>query len=174
MKNVIKTLSILLIGAGVSGGAAIWFWGDSIREFLKPVEPSPTTLVLDGTIHFGGALSPDGRSVEDPRTTFKLGENIAWVVQFEKGVLADELVVEMYALTGDGREVFLDANKMDVEPTDEGVYNFSKTNTFWSLSPRELTGNTHTFRVKYMRGGGVAAQGDFSIISDGTAPAVFP
>ncbi len=172
-KNTFKILLLLFIGAGVMG-AAIWIWGDSIREFLKPVGPSGTTLVLDGTITFGRAISPDGRSVEDPATTFRLGEDIAWVVQFEKGVRAEELVVELHALTGDGREIYLDSNKMEVEPSDEGVYNLTSSKAFWSMAPRELAGNTHTFRVKYLRGGGVAAQGDFSILSDGSAPAGFP
>lgn len=172
-KNKMILFSVLFAGVGFLG-VGIWVWGDSIREFLKPVGPSGAPLILDGTIGFGRVLSPDGRSVEEPATTFKLGEDIAWVVHFEKGVRADELVVELHALTGDGREIFLDANKMEVEPDDEGVYNFTNSRAFWSMAPRELAGNTHTFRVKYLRAGGVAAQGDFSIVSGGSVPSDFP
>ncbi|HEY5649738.1 MAG TPA: hypothetical protein VIU33_09570 [Nitrospiria bacterium] len=162
----IQIIAALGILTAALVAAVIWIWGDSIGEFLKPVKPAGVSSGRDARILFGKKLSPDGRSVQEPTTTFTLGEDIAWVLQFKNQARTSELVVELYELTGEGVELFLDRNKMTVEPTDDGVYNFASTNAFWSLSPQKDAGNSHTFRIKYIRET-VVAQGDFSIIAGG-------
>ncbi len=163
--KTIQIITALGVLAAAVLGAVFLLWGDLIHDFLRPVDPSRVSSGMEGRIVFGKELSPDGRSVQQLTTTFTLGEDVAWVLQFKNQARTNELIVEVYELTGEGMEIFLDRNKMTVEPTDEGVYNFVSTNAFWSLSPSNQAGNSHTFRVKYFRESGIAAQGDFSIIA---------
>jgi hypothetical protein len=119
----------------------------------------------EATLSFGKGLDPSGRFVVDPTTTFNLGENVAWVLQFKNNAGAKELIVALYEVTSDGREIPLDRNKMTVEPTDTGLYNFSTTQAFWALSPKEISADHHTFRIKYLKKQ-VIAQGDFTIVAN--------
>ncbi|MEK6683331.1 MAG: hypothetical protein AABY46_01585 [Nitrospirota bacterium] len=132
------------------------------REALSDFIDSMRADRPEAVIHFGKALDPSGRAVLNPTTFFQLGENVAWVVSFQTGVQARELVVALFEVTRDGAEIPLDKNKMTVEPTDEGAYNLAPTQVFWSLSPKDPDATHRTYRVKYLRDR-VVAQGDFSI-----------
>lgn len=152
---------VLLVIGGI-------FFRQEIVQFLRPFEP-PGALPLpagkmEGTIQFGKAINPSGRSVQEPTTTFYLDEKVAWVVEFEKGVGTRELIVVLFEIAPDGSEVPLDRNKMTMEPTDHGLYNYSEASAFWSLSPEEPVVEQHTYRVKYLKDGRPVAQGDFTII----------
>jgi hypothetical protein len=146
---VIATL-ILLIGGFV--------FHDEVRTFLNSMQADR----LEATITFGKALDSTGRSVLNPTTVFQLGENVAWVVSFNQGVKTRELVVALFEVAPDGSEIPLGKNKMTVEPTDQGVYNVAPAQVFWSLSPKGMTVDRHTYRAKYLKDR-VVVQGDFII-----------
>ena len=148
---------LLLIGGFVFRGA-IWSFMDSMRAD-RP----------DAVLRFGKALDPSGRAVLNPTTSFQLGENIAWVVFFKNGVQAKEMVVELFEVSRDGTEIPLGKNKMTVEPTDEGVYNLSSAQVFWSLSRSDPDATRRTYRVKYSKER-VVAQGDFVINLSAKSP----
>lgn len=130
-----------------------------VSEFIHAMRPHS----MEASLAFGKALDPSGRSVVDPTTTFTLGENVAWVLKFKKNAGVKELIVALYEVSSDGREIPLDRNKMPVEPTDAGLYNFSTSQAFWSLSPKGINADRHTYRVKYIKKD-VVAQGDFTIV----------
>jgi hypothetical protein len=156
-KSVISTLLVSLVL--VTTGGAVYH--EEISEFIGAMRP----VKMEATISFGKALDPSGKFVSDPATTFNLGENVAWVVHFQKNAGTKELVVALFELTKDGREIPLDRNRMAVEPTDVGLYNFTTTQAFWSLSPKATEADRRTYRVKYLKKR-VVAQGDFTILRD--------
>jgi len=153
--RVVALALVVLLGVG---GVV---FRQEVSDFIHAMRPHS----MEASLAFGKALDPSGRSVIDPTTTFTLGENVAWVLQFEKNAGVKELIVALYEVSADGREIPLDRNKMTVDPTDAGLYNFSTTQAFWSLSPKELSSDRHTYRVKYIKKD-VIAQGDFTIVAN--------
>jgi hypothetical protein len=151
-----------VIAVSIIGIVLLLIGGLVFREELSDFIDSMRAGKPEAAIRFGKALDPSGRSVLNPTTSFQLGENVAWVVHFKKGVQGKELVVALFEVTRDGAEIPLGKNKMTVEPTDEGVYNLASAQVFWSLSPKDPDATRHTYRVKYLRDR-VVAQGDFSI-----------
>jgi hypothetical protein len=164
MSKPIRALVLLLL-ALILIGAAIYH-----KEFLEILE-SMVPSKMEATITFGKAVDPSGQYVLEPTTTFQLGENVAWVVRFQNQARAKELVVALYQISPEGKEIPLDRNKMVLEPTDIGLYNFTTTRAFWSLSPKGLNAQRRTYRVKYVKKR-VVAKGDFTIIdkSEGAPP----
>lgn len=153
------------LGITVALAAAILLAGGLIfREEVLEFIHSITSRPAKGVIEFGKALDPSGRAVLNPATAFRIGENVAWVVRFENGAQTKEMVAALFEVMDDGRELPLDRNKMTVEPTDEGVYNFTQAEAFWSLSLKNPGADRHTYRVKYLIADRVAAQGDFTIV----------
>jgi len=144
---------VVLLGIGTV------IFHQEVSEFIHSMRP----YSAEATLSFGKGLDPSGRFVVNPTTTFSLGENIAWVLQFKKNAGVKELIVVLYEVTTDGREILLDRNKMTVEPTDTGLYNFATTQAFWGLSPKEMSADHHTYRIKYLKKQ-VIAQGDFTIM----------
>jgi hypothetical protein len=142
-------------------GIGTLIFHQEVSDFIHSMQP----YSAEATLSFGKGLDPSGRFVVDPTTTFSLGENVAWVLQFKKNAGTKELIVALYEVTSDGREIPLDRNKMTVEPTDTGLYNFSTTQAFWALSPKEISADHHTFRIKYLKKR-VIAQGDFTIVAN--------
>jgi hypothetical protein len=155
MTKTVTVVSVIGIVLLLTGGL---IFRDELSNFLDSMRDGKP----EATIRFGKALEPSGRSVLNPTTSFQLGENVAWVVHFKKGVNAKELVVALFEITHDGAEIPLGKNKMTVEPTDEGVYNLAPAQAFWSLSPGDPDATRHIYRVKYLRNR-VVAQGDFMI-----------
>ncbi|HET6466126.1 MAG TPA: hypothetical protein VFH55_11000 [Nitrospiria bacterium] len=145
---------VVLLGVGAV------FYHQEVSDFIHAMQPNS----MEATITFGKALDPSGRFVVDPATTFSLGENVAWVVHFQKNAGAKELIVSLSEIGPDGREIPLDRNKMTVAPTDIGLYNFTTTQAFWALSPKETGVNRHVYRVKYLKDR-IIAQGDFAIVA---------
>jgi hypothetical protein len=158
MKKMEISVVLVSFGLVVIGGAV---YHKEILDFIDAMRP----VRMEATITFGRALDPSGKFVSDPATTFNLGENVAWVVHFQKNAGTKELVVALFELTKDGREIPLDRNKMAVEPTDVGLYNFTTTQAFWSLSSKATEADRRTYRVKYLKKR-VIAQGDFTILRD--------
>ena len=154
MKTVIAVALVIMVFL-VTGGLV---FREELSNFLDSMRDGRPEAV----IRFGKALDPSGRAVLNPTTSFQLGENVAWVVSFQKGVQGKELVVALFEVSRDGAEIPLGKNKMTVEPTDEGVYNLAPAQVFWSLSPKDPDATRHTYRVKYLRDR-VVAQGDFII-----------
>ncbi len=148
---VALSITVLLLIGGFVFREAIWSFMDSMRA-QRP----------EGLIQFGKVLDPSGRAVLDPTTTFQLGENVAWVVSFKNGVQAKEMVVALFEVDRDGAEIPLGKNKVTVEPTDEGVYNLSSAQVFWSLSRSVPDATRRTYSVKYLKDR-VVAQGDFTV-----------
>ncbi|MBI3609866.1 MAG: hypothetical protein HY204_04080 [Nitrospirae bacterium] len=134
------------------------------KEWLDFLDRMPSDR-REAAIYFGKALDAAGKDVLNPTTTFTLGENVAWVVRFKKNIGVKELVVALFEIMSDGREIPLDRNKMTVEPTDVGLYNFTTTQAFWFLSPKGMKIGRRTYRVKYLKDH-VLAQGDFTIVAD--------
>lgn len=155
MMKIVTTVALVVIVFLVIGGLVF-------REGLSDFIDSMRAGKPEAVIRFGTALDPSGRSVLNPTASFQLGENVAWVVRFKKGVQAKELVVALFEVSREGAEIPLGKNKMTVEPTDEGVYNLAPAQVFWSLSPKDPDATRHTYRVKYLRDR-VVAQGDFMI-----------
>lgn len=156
-KTGITTLLVLFVLV-VTGGVV---YREEISDFIAAMRP----VKMEAIISFGKALDPSGKFVSEPATTFDLGENVAWVVHFQKNAGTKELIVALFELTKDGREIPLDRNRMAVEPTDVGLYNFTTTQAFWSLSPKGMEADRRTYRVKYLKKR-VIAQGDFTILRD--------
>lgn len=154
LKSVVAVVVIVLV--------ILAFGGLAFREELSNILDSMRAGRPEAVIRFGKALDPSGRAVLNPTTSFQLGENVAWVVSFQRGVQGKELVVALFEVTRDGTEIPLGRNKMAVEPTDEGVYNLAPAQIFWSLSPKDPDAIRHTYRVKYLRER-VIAQGDFVV-----------
>lgn len=152
------TVIVLLLIGGFVFRQELWNFIDSMRAG-RP----------EAVIRFGKALDPSGRAVLDPTNSFQLNENVAWVVHFNNGIHAKELVVALFEVAPDGTEIPLGKNKMSVEPTDEGVYNLASAEVFWSLSPKDPAATRHTYRVKYLRDH-VVAQGDFIITLSAKSP----
>jgi len=146
---------VVLLGTGTL------IFHQEVSDFFHSLQP----YSAEATLSFGKGLDPSGRFVVNPRTTFTLGENVAWVLQFKKNAGVKELIVILYEITTDGREILLDRNKMTVEPTDTGLYNFATSQAFWVLSPKEMSSDHHRYRIKYLKKR-VIAQGDFTIVAD--------
>lgn len=158
MKISGMTLALVLLVIVVITGVV---FREEIPDFLDSMRPDK----VEATITFGKGLDPSGQIVLNPTTTFNLGENVAWVVRFRKRAGAKELVVALFEISPEGREIPLDRKKMSVEPKDTGLYNYTTTQAFWSLSPKRMDTERHTYRVKYFKKR-VIAQGDFTIIGD--------
>lgn len=158
---MMKTGRVVALAVVVLLGIGTLKFHQEVSDFFHSMQPySP-----EATLSFGKGLDPSGRFVVDPTTTFSLGENVAWVLQFKKNAGVKELIVILYEVTTDGREVLLDRNKMAVEPTDTGLYNFATSQAFWVLSPKEMNADHHTYRIKYFKKR-VIAQGDFTIVAN--------
>ncbi len=155
-------LALLLMTAGI-------IFREEISGFFSPASPSQPPVSAGAKIEFGRALDPSGKTVIDPATSFNLGEDIAWVVSFPEGIGGEELVVALLEITGPGEERLLDRNKMPVEPTDEGVYNFTTTQAFWSFPGPDPNPAFRTFRIKYF-GGALVAEGQFTIRNPARQP----
>jgi len=84
-------------------------------------------------------------------------------VRFQNRAHVKELIVALFQISPEGKEIPLDRNKMSLDPTDIGLYNFTTTQAFWSLSPTGLSTERRTYRVKYLKKK-VVVQGDFTII----------
>jgi hypothetical protein len=131
---------------------------DEVKTFLNSMQPGR----LEATITFGKALDSTGRSILNPTSVFQIEDNVAWVVSFNQGIKTKELVVALFEVAPDSSEIPLGKNKMKVEPTDQGVYNLAPAQVFWSLSPKGINLDHHTYRVKYLKDR-VVVQGDFMI-----------
>jgi hypothetical protein len=158
---MMKTGRMVALALVVLLGVGGIVFRQEVSDFIHAMRPRS----MEATLAFGKSLDPSGRSVVDPTTTFTLGENVAWVLKFEKNAGVRELIVALYEVTTDGREIPLDRNKMTVEPTDAGLYNYSTTQAFWSLSPKGMGAGRYTYRVKYIKKE-VIAQGDFTIVAN--------
>jgi hypothetical protein len=156
MSKPVRAL-VLLLSVLIMVGAVLYH--KEFLEFFESMVPSK----MEATITFGRAVDPSGQYVLEPTTTFQLGDNVAWVVRFQDQARAKELIVALYQISPEGREIPLDRNKMVLEPTDIGLYNFTTARAFWSLSPKGLSTERRTYRVKYLKKK-VVAQGDFTII----------
>jgi len=157
--RIVAWVVVVLLGIGAL------IFHQEVSDFIHAMQPYSE----EATLSFGKGLDRSGRFVVDPTTTFSLGENVAWVLQFKKNAGGKELIVALYEVTTDGREIPLDRNKMTVEPTDTGLYNFATTQAFWALSPKEMSADHHTYRIKYLKKQ-VIAQGDFTIVSNRPGP----
>jgi hypothetical protein len=161
MKTVTTVVFVIIVFLIVGG----LIFRKELSDFIDSMQVGK----LEATIRFGKALDPTGRSVLEPTTSFQLGENVAWVVRFKRGVQAKELVVALFEVAPDRTEIPLGKNKISVEPTDEGIYNLAPAQVFWSLSPKNPDSTRHTYRVKYLRDH-VVAQGDFIINLSAKSP----
>ena len=162
---MMKTSGVVALAVVVLLGIGALIFHQEVSDFIRAMQPYSE----EATLSFGKGLDRSGRFVVDPTTTFHLGENVAWVLQFKKNAGVKELIVALYEVTTDGREIPLDRNKMTVEPTDSGLYNFATTQAFWALSPKEIKADQHTYRIKYLKKQ-VIAQGDFTIVSNRSNP----
>ena len=162
---MMKTGGVVALAVVVLLGVGALIFHQEVSDFIHAMQPYSE----EATLSFGKGLDRSGRFVVDPTTTFHLGENVAWVLQFKKNAGVRELIVALYEVTTDGREVPLDRNKMTVEPTDSGLYNFATTQAFWALSPKEIKADQHTYRIKYLKKQ-VIVQGDFTIVSNRSNP----